>query len=615
MNWQHFRAFLWLRWRLLVNQLRRGGAANVVILAILAAFGACFVVALFLTLFLVGLFVLPEAPPAVLLYVWDGLVVAFLASWATGLIVELQRSEVLSLDKFMHLPVSLKGAFLINYLSSLLSLTLAIFLPAMLALSLALVLAKGPAMLLLFPLLAAFLLMVTALTYQFQSWLAALMVNKRRRRTIIVFVTLAFILMCQLPNLVNILQPWNRHQQDDPALALRREQAELDRAHIAKEITDDEYQQRAAEIQRKRKGIEESNSRILQQVEDAIRLVNVVLPIGWLPLGAATAAEGRALPALLGTLGMGLIGSASLWRAYRTTLRLYTGQLSSGKRAPVPAATPPPKAAKAAKPSIPLLERHLPWLSEPASAIALGGFRSLTRAPEAKMLLLTPVILLVIFGAMLLTRSQKLPDIVPPLAAFGTMAMILLTMIQLVGNQFGFDRAGFRVYVLSAAPRRDILLGKNLSVAPLALGLGTVMLAVLQVFQPMRLDHFLAALPQFVTMYLLFCLLANGLSIFAPMPIRPGTLKPINPKGIPILLHIGFMFLFPLVMLPALLPLVAELVLEDLGWVHGVPICLPLSLVECAAVVGAYRLVLPWQGGLLQAREQRILETVTTRAE
>src|SRR5262249_853136 len=159
---------------------------------------------------LVGLFALPPASPAVVMYVWDGLAVAFLVSWGTGLMLELQRSEALSLDKFLHLPVSLNGAFLINFLSSLASLSLAVFLPGMGALSLALVLAKGPAMLLLLPLLAAFLLMVTALTHQFQGWLAALMANPRRRRTVLVLVTAGFILLCQLPNLVNILQPWNR---------------------------------------------------------------------------------------------------------------------------------------------------------------------------------------------------------------------------------------------------------------------------------------------------------------------------------------------------------------------------------------------------------------------
>ena len=46
-------------------------------------------------------------------------------------------------------------------------------------------------------LLAAFLLMVTALTYQFQGWLAALMSNPRRRRTVIMVMTVIFVLIVQ----------------------------------------------------------------------------------------------------------------------------------------------------------------------------------------------------------------------------------------------------------------------------------------------------------------------------------------------------------------------------------------------------------------------------------
>ena len=56
---------------------------------------------------------------------------------------ELQRSEPLTLSRFMHLPVSVRGAFLINYLSSFLSLSLIIFLPVMLAFCVALVYVKG----------------------------------------------------------------------------------------------------------------------------------------------------------------------------------------------------------------------------------------------------------------------------------------------------------------------------------------------------------------------------------------------------------------------------------------------------------------------------------------
>ena len=39
------------------------------------------------------------------------------------------------------------------------------------------------------------------------------------------------------------------------------------------------------------------------------------------------------------------------------------------------------------------------------------------------------------------------PEAVRPLMAFGGIAMMFLTLIQLLGNQFGFDRGGFRVFV------------------------------------------------------------------------------------------------------------------------------------------------------------------------
>ena len=39
MNWQHLKTFLWLRWRLGANQLRRAGAVNFVVLVILIMFG------------------------------------------------------------------------------------------------------------------------------------------------------------------------------------------------------------------------------------------------------------------------------------------------------------------------------------------------------------------------------------------------------------------------------------------------------------------------------------------------------------------------------------------------------------------------------------------------
>ena len=64
----------------------------------------------------------------------------------------------------------------------------------------------------------------------------------------------------------------------------------------------------------------------------------------------------------------------------------------------------------------------------------------------------------------------------------------------------------------------------------------------------MRIDHFLAFFPQMVSMYLLFCLLANWLSILAPLPIAAGAFRPTNIKGIPLLLNFAFMLVFPFVL-------------------------------------------------------------------
>src|SRR5438552_4464399 len=134
MNWQQFRAIVWLHWRLRVNQIKRAGTVNAVILAILAIAGIVCAGVLGITLFFVGLFAFHNASPVVVLITWDVVVALLVFSWGIGLVTELQRSEVLRLEKFLHLPVTLTGAFVVNYLSSLLSLTLIVFVPAMIGL-------------------------------------------------------------------------------------------------------------------------------------------------------------------------------------------------------------------------------------------------------------------------------------------------------------------------------------------------------------------------------------------------------------------------------------------------------------------------------------------------
>lgn len=627
MNGQHLRAFLWLRWRLRINQLRRGGIANFVILTILAVAAVAAAVGLFGIFLSVGLFGFNEDSSEGLMYLFDGAVIAFLLLWMSGLITELQRSEPLSLEKFLHLPVSLTSAFLINYLSSLPSVSMLWFLSAMLGLNIGLIISRGAAMLLLLPMLAAFLLMVTALTYQFQGWLATLMANPRRRRTIIVAATMIFILLCQAPQLVNLANI-RRHSQEQSVEAGRiqenvQKQRELVRDLNDKKISLKEFQKRLKELDGELHApSEKANEEPRHEMQDTIRLMNLILPPGWLAAGAEAVVEGRTWPIVLAILGPALIATASLWRAYRTTLRLYTGQFTSG-RTTIQAARSIRESGRQPAPTLRAgstrtnpLEKNLPWLSEQVTVIALAAFRSLLRAPEAKMFLLTPLLMLFVLAPAFMVGMGRadVPEMIGPLLAFGAMVMILFGMSQLLGNQFGFDRDGFRVFVLSPARRRDILLGKNLAVAPFVLALGTAAVVVVQVFYPMRLDHILALVPRFVSMYLIYCLPANLLSILAPMRIAAGSFQPTRPRGIVILSQLFFMFLCPPVLALTLLPLGIEWAAEAMGWRYGVPIDLIFSVLECAIVVCLYVLLLRFQGDWLQAREQRILQMVTTRA-
>lgn len=615
MNWQHFQAFVWLRWRMMVNQWRRAGAFNAVLMMVIAVGAVVVAVPLLIGSFAMGVNAIPKGTPMHLLYVWDGLIVAFLFTWMIGLITELQRSEPLSLSKFLHLPVSVKSAFLINYFSSLLRLSLIFFVPMMLGYSLALVFVKGAMLLTVLPALAAFLLMVTALTYQFQGWLSSLMSNPRRRRLVVVAVTVIFVLGAQLPSLLSSNVAPFLTSQAEQLRQLTKEMDELNRAFQANEVDGKEFTRRLKElVDHDELATKQADSELPEQVEGSALLANLVLPIGWLPLGVKGAAEGRLIPALLGILGMTLIGSASLWRAYRTTVGVYQGQATA--RGSQPSSRVASTPAGLGKTRTLLLERRIPGLSEPVTAIALGGLRSLLCSPEAKMMLLSPLIMAVIFGTMLLRRSglQNVSDWIRPLFGVGAMFVVLFGVLQLMSNQFGFDRGGFRIFVLSAASRRDILLGKNLAFAPFVAGMALVLLVAVQVFVPMRVDHFLAMFPQFVSMFLLFCLLTNLLSIYAPIYITAGALRHSKPKMSVVLSQLlTFVILFPLTQVLTLLPLGIEVLIKSQGWIPQVPVYLILSLLQCALVVLIYRLLLSWQGGLFQSREQQIVEIVTNR--
>src|SRR5436190_17175372 len=135
MNWSQLRTVLWLRWRLTWNQWSRRGGGLSALLTILAVFTGC-VIALGggVAGTIAGAVALSKAPPHVVLLVWDVIILIFLFLWMIGVLAEIQRSETIDLGRLLHLPVSLKWIFVVNYLASHLTLSLIVFLPGALGL-------------------------------------------------------------------------------------------------------------------------------------------------------------------------------------------------------------------------------------------------------------------------------------------------------------------------------------------------------------------------------------------------------------------------------------------------------------------------------------------------
>jgi hypothetical protein len=531
---------------------------------------------------LAGSFALAKASPTVMLGVWDVIIVAFLFFWMIGIITEIQRSEMIDISRMLHLPISLKDIFLVNFLASHLTLSIIVFLPGMLGLSMGLVLGKSWSMICLFPLVLGFIFMITAWTYCLRGWLVSLMVNKRRRRAIIAGITFTFIILCQLPNLLgNLLREHTRPKS--------------------------ETTQSAPEDQQKttRPGSLDKNS--LRRV---VLSAHNYVPFLWVGNGAMSLAQDNAWPAVLGAAGAFGIGGLGLWRAYRTTLRFYQGQ------AIVKSIKQKPKAEKVAAKRSNFLEKQLPGVTEEAAASALAFFRSLIRAPEVKMALAINVFMILFLGAMFfLRRTDDISENFKPFIATGAITFMFLGMIQFMFNQFGFDRAGFRTLVLSPVPRRQILLGKNLALMPFAGVIGLTLIVLVKFALRIPFVYVLAATLQLLAAFLLLSIVGNLLSVLVPYRIAPGSLKPTKSSTKTNFLIFVSRLLFPTAMVPIFLVPALGLLLSSLGWLKAAHTNFFLSAVLLGIIAFLYRLSLVPLGELLQQREKQILQVVTKEVE
>jgi ABC-2 type transport system permease protein len=594
LNTKHLKAILWLRWRILRNRAKRSGKASNAFFMIVMGLTSLFIVGSFSASLLIGIEVLPDTDPYTLMLVWAGLGLGFLFTWTIGLLTDLQRSDAMSFKNLLHLPVSLRWVFLYNYLSSFVCLSVVVFLPPLVGLCLAMVLVEGLIMLLSFLLLAGYFGMITAITYQLRGWLARLMENKRRARNIISAMTIMIVVLAQAPNLINMSMQQDRMES-------RSELRELKRlAH-----TDGPDQAQAQLDLTKRTQAEEKSDAILKA---NISMATLVLPIGWMPYGMRALALRRWFPACLCAFGMFSIAGWSLLRSYRKTLQGVVQGEGTPQAQPGHASTKALQFEPQTCRKTNFVERPVPFVSQRVSAIARTSLLSFIRAPEAKLLLLSPIILLGLYGYLLRGKASAGSfGGFSSLLSLGAITMGMVSVMQILQNQFGLDREGFRAYLLSPTPRSEILMGKNIAIAPVGLGVGLAALMLLQFLMPMDASHFAGGCFQLGSAYLLMCLLCNMLSIVCPIRLKNNALKPANSNWKSSVIHLFGTLMVPITMSPLLIPGLVEFFLSS----RGSLVYFSLHLIGLIASFIAYRWLITKQGSLLKKREQSILEVLT----
>jgi hypothetical protein len=580
MNWEQLRAILWLRWRLTRNQFTRGGQLNAVLSVLIGALllmgsGVLGIVSIF-----VGALVVAKAPAPVLLLIWDGVLFAFLIFWLSGLMVEIQRSESIDIPKLLHLPVTLPQVFVFNYAVSHLTPALVLMLPGMIGLCLGLIAGAGLIFAPLLGVLLSLLFLITAWTYCLRGWLAALMVNKRRRRAIIVWLTLVLVLVGQLPNLLVHSRLFQKHERRPPS---------------------------AVQAGGKKAGPPASPDGLV--LPETFLEAHLIVAPGWVGYCAMELKERRMTTALAATAAACLLGALGLLRAYRLTLNFYRGAEVGGK------AKPGQRASRPAGPSW-LLEQTLPGLPDDTSGLALATFRSLVRAPEMKMAAVMPIVFLVLgLSISFAAPKGRLPGHLTDFAATGAIVLAGFSLGPTMSNMFGLDRNGFRSLVLLPTRRHHILLAKNLAFLPFAAMTGLLLLAVAAWVARLSFSAVATGLVQLPTCFVLFCVFCNLCAILAPYRFAPGTLQAKKPKPIVFLAVVCVMLMVPMVSPLILIPPGLELLFASLGWVPWLPVNFLSALVILAGVVALYAALLPFQGQLLQKREQKILSEVTEEVE
>jgi hypothetical protein len=495
---------------------------------------------------------LEDRPAMLRLAAFDLLTLLFLFLSAWGLLMDMQRGDLLDLRRLLHLPLSPRLLFGVNYLYSLLSPALLFFAPGCVALATGLAAWAGPAAWQALPLGAPFFLMVSAWTYHARGWLAILLQDRRKRRLFAVLLPVVAILLSQVPAFASY---WLEEQSFD----WRR-------------LLDDPVW----------------TTRVVR--------VNQYFPPFWLPLGLHAALAGDVARVAWCGAGMASLGGLGLLLGYRTTLRYHraggnpggTGSATRGTKGRAMTALP------------------LPLLPRDTAALTLTFLLDFARHPAVRsQMIMPPLMTLLLCAGIVMRRGESLPEWSAGAAPLFVLLLPFLGSTMMFFNLFGTDIRGFRGLVLLPAARGRILLAKNLALFPFVslqcvfvLGIAALATGAPPATLGLQLLHVPAA-------YLLFCVLGNLLSVLAPSPLSRDALRATGGRLMLMARGVAYAALAALALSPSMALLGMAARAQDTP-----PFVWWGTAALAAAALLLYRLTLTFTGDLLTAREQAILATL-----
>ncbi len=252
----------------------------------------------------------------------------------------------------------------------------------------------------------------------------------------------------------------------------------------------------------------------------------------------------------------------------------------------------------------------VPLVSTALSAIIEKELRYALRNAQVRMMAFMPLLLIVIrlinrqhLDGKGLESGSLSADLLTygyPLMIAAGVLYVFLVLSGLFCNQFAFESAGMRAFVLSPVDRKNILIGKNIATCVLALALSIALLAINHfLFHDVTRGALLFGGLSFLIFAAMLSVMGNSLSIRFPKAMKFG--KRSNVSGVAGLL------LIPIIGVLMLLPLAAVAA----GFVAR-SLLLEYATLGFLAVLslGFYVAVIRSQGETLQQRELEVLEVV-----